>query len=95
MTVTVLYSEAIYADEAVEVALFGPDVRILVRDTDAISDLSDEDCARADGLMLFRHWLSAADLARFTRLRGRSGRSPRPCGRRRAGSTAQPPQAAA
>ena len=69
MTLTVLYSEAMYPDEAVEVALFGPDVRILMRDADAISELSDEDCARADGLMLFRHWLTAADLERFPRLR--------------------------
>lgn len=69
MTVTVLYPEALYPDEAVEVALFGPDVRILMRDTEALSALSDEDCARADGLMLFRHRLSAADLARFPRLR--------------------------
>ena len=69
MTPTVLYAEALYPDEAVEVALFGPDVRILMRDTEALSELSDEDCARTVGLMLFRHWLTAADLERFPRLR--------------------------
>ena len=69
MTLTILYPEALYPDETVEVALFGPDVRILMRDTAALAELSDEDCARADGLMLFRHWLGAADLQRFPRLR--------------------------
>ena len=69
MTLTILYPEALYPDEAVEVALFGPDVRILMRDTAALAELSDEDCARTDGLMMFRHRLGAADLARFPRLR--------------------------
>ena len=48
MTLTILYPEALYPDETVEVALFGPDVRILMRDTAALAELSDEDCARAD-----------------------------------------------
>ena len=66
---TVLYPEAMYPDDVEERRIFGPDVTILRRDTSALSDLSDADCADADGLMLFRNWASAADLARFPRLR--------------------------
>jgi len=66
---TILYPEAMYPDDAEERRIFGPDATILRRDTKALADLSDADCAAADGLMLFRQFLSAADLARFTRLR--------------------------
>jgi phosphoglycerate dehydrogenase-like enzyme len=66
---TILYSERMYEDDAMERAVFGPDVRVLMRDATSLADLSDEDCAAADGLMLFRHFASEADLARFTRLR--------------------------
>lgn len=34
-----------------------------------ISDLSDELCASVDGLMVFRHYLTRADIARFTKLK--------------------------
>jgi phosphoglycerate dehydrogenase-like enzyme len=66
---TVLYSEALYPDDTVERAVFGPDVRVLVRAPETLAALADADCAEADGLMLFRLWCSAADLARFPRLR--------------------------
>jgi C-terminal binding protein len=66
---TVLYSEAMYPDTSVEQEVFGPDVRVLVRSPQTLADLSDADCAEADGLMLFRLWASGADLARFPRLR--------------------------
>ena len=66
---TVLYSERMYPDKAVEREVFGPDVRILTRGPRTLAELSDEDCAAADGLMLFRLWCSAADLARFPNLR--------------------------
>ncbi|MCW3473065.1 C-terminal binding protein [Limobrevibacterium gyesilva] len=66
---TILYSEAMYADDSVERAVFGPDVRIVTRDATSLADLSEADCAEADGLMLFRHFAPAAELARFTRLR--------------------------
>ena len=49
--------------------MFGPDVRILTRAPRTLDDLPDADCAAADGLMLFRLFASAADLARFPRLR--------------------------
>ncbi len=66
---TILYSERMYEDDSVERDVFGPEVRVLVRAPRALAELSDEDCAAADGLMLFRLWASAADLARFPRLR--------------------------
>ncbi len=66
---TILYPEAMYPDDSEERRIFGPDATILRRDTKALADLSDADCAAADGLMLFRQFLTASDLARFTRLR--------------------------
>ena len=66
---TILYPEAMYPDDAEERRIFGPEAHILRRDTKTLADLSDADCAEADGLMLFRHWAGAADLARFTKLR--------------------------
>ncbi len=69
MTWTVLYPEALYADDSVERRVFGPEVQVLMRDTRYLSELTEADCARADGLMIMRHRVSAADLARFGRLR--------------------------
>lgn len=69
MPVTVLYPEAMYPDDSVERGLFGPGAAILRRDTVTLAELPDEDCAAVDGLMLFRQFLTAAELARFTRLR--------------------------
>jgi phosphoglycerate dehydrogenase-like enzyme len=66
---TVLYPEAMYPDDVEERRIFGPDVTILRRATTALAELSDADCAEVDGLMLFRNWARAADLARFPRLR--------------------------
>ncbi len=66
---TILYSERLYPDDSVERDVFGPDATLLVRAPGTLAELSDEDCAAADGLMLFRLWASAADLARFPRLR--------------------------
>ena len=66
---TVLYPEAMYPDDVEERRIFGPDITLIQRDTAALSELSDEDCAQVDGLMLFRNWAGAEDLARFPRLR--------------------------
>jgi C-terminal binding protein len=66
---TVLYPEKLYEDDSVERAIFGPDVTVVMRDTKLVADLSDADCAAADGLMIFRQRVTAADLARFTKLR--------------------------
>src|SRR6185312_6324691 len=67
---TVLYSENIYTDDSVERRIYGPDVRVIFpQSTNALADLSDADCAAADGLMILRYKVTAADLPRFPRLR--------------------------
>src|SRR5579875_392065 len=66
---TILYPERMYPDDAEERAIFPADATILMRDTALLSDLSQDDCDVADGLMIFRQWVGAADLARFPRLR--------------------------
>ena len=70
MTTTVLYSENSYPDDSVERRIYGPDVRVIFpKASGSLADLSDTDCAAAEGLMILRHQVSAADLARFPRLR--------------------------
>ena len=66
---TILYPEAMYPDDSEERRIFGADATILRRDTKALADLTDAECAATDGLMLFRQFLRGDDLARFTRLR--------------------------
>ena len=70
MTVTVLYSEKLYADDSVECRVFGPLVRVIFprEPTASLADLSDEDCAAAQGLMINRFKVTAKDLERFPRL---------------------------
>ena len=71
MTVTVLYSEKSYADDQVEREIYGPDVRVIFpkEPTNGLADLSDADCAIADGLMILRYKVFAKDLERFPKLR--------------------------
>jgi C-terminal binding protein len=69
MPVTVLYPEARQQPDALERDVFGPDVEIVKRDAGALSELSDGDCAAADGLMIMGFAVTGADLARFPRLR--------------------------
>ncbi len=70
MAITVLYSENSYPDDSVERRIYGPDVRVIFPTASAsLADLSDADCAAAEGLMILRHQVSAADLARFPKLR--------------------------
>ena len=68
---TVLYSENNYPDDSVERRIFGPDVKIVVPKgaTTSLADLSDEQCAQADGLMILRFKVTEKDLARFPKLR--------------------------
>jgi C-terminal binding protein len=69
-TATVLYSENSYADDSVERRIYGPDVRIIFpAASSSIADLSDADCAAAEGLMILRFKVNANDLKRFPRLR--------------------------
>ncbi len=69
MTPTVLYTEAMYADDSVEREVFAGQLRHVVRNVAGVADLSAEDCADVEGLMIFRHFLPAAQIARFPRLR--------------------------
>src|SRR5579864_7911017 len=69
MPVTVLYPEARQLPDELERGVFGPDLRIVKRDAGALSELSDADCAEADGLMILGFPVTGADLARFPRLR--------------------------
>ena len=68
---TVLYSENNYPDDSVERAAYGPDVKIVVPKgaTTSLADLTDEECAQADGLMILRFKVTEKDLARFPKLR--------------------------
>jgi len=69
MPVTVLFPEARQQPDALERGIFGADVNIVKRDTAALSELSDADCAAADGLMIMGFPVERADLARFPQLR--------------------------
>ncbi len=70
MSVTVLYSENNYPDDSVERRVYGPDVNIVFpRATASLADLTDEECAQADGLMILRYKVTERDLARFPKLR--------------------------
>ncbi len=69
MPPTILYSEAMYPDASVEREVFGPEARILMPGAGSVADLDPALCAEAEGLMIFRHWVSASDLERFPRLR--------------------------
>ena len=70
MSFTVLYSENNYPDDSVERRIYGPEVRVIFPlACESLADLSDADCAAADGLMIMRFKVNAADLRRFPRLR--------------------------
>ena len=66
---TVLYSEMLHPDDTAERAVFGAEIQVLSRESTEVAALSDADCAAADGLMMFRHFLRAPDIARFPKLR--------------------------
>jgi C-terminal binding protein len=69
MAVTVLYPEPLYPDDSVEREVYGPDVTVLMPRVASLTDLSDADCAVADGLMILRQWVRPADFPRFKKLR--------------------------
>lgn len=71
MPTTVLYTEKSYPDDSVERHIYGSDVRVIFpkEPTTGLADLSDEDCAQAEGLMILRYKVTEADLARFPKLR--------------------------
>ena len=73
MRFTVLYSENLYADDSVERRIYGPDVRVIFpQAANSLADLSDADCAAADGLMIMRFKVTADGPAALSRSCGRS-----------------------
>jgi C-terminal binding protein len=72
VTLTVLEPEGMYPDTALEQEVLGPDVRVLhggAPHDGSLDSLPDALCAEVDGLLIFRHWLRAADIARFPKLK--------------------------
>jgi hypothetical protein len=70
MTVTVLYPEdRQIPDLALEQEVFGPEVRLIRAAKPSFAELDPADCVGADGLMIMRWAVTAADLDRFPRLR--------------------------
>ncbi len=66
---TIVYPERMYDDDAEERRVFGDAATIVMRDTAMVADLSDDDCRAAEGLMIFRQYVTAADIARMPNLR--------------------------
>ena len=67
---TVLYAENNYPDDSVERRIYGPGVTIVVpQATASLADLTDAQCAAADGLMILRYRVTEKDLERFPKLR--------------------------
>ena len=66
---TILYPERMYDDDREERRVFGDGATILMRDTTLVAELSDADCAAVNGLMIFRQYLTEADIARMPNLR--------------------------
>jgi C-terminal binding protein len=69
MALTVLYPEALYPDDSVERAIYGPEVRVRFAGVNAIAELSDAACAEADGLMTLQLAIPGEQIARFPHLR--------------------------
>jgi C-terminal binding protein len=66
---TILYAERMYADDSVEREVYGPSVRIVMRDAKTLADLSQADRDACEGLLIFRLWAPAEELAKFPKLK--------------------------
>ena len=66
---TILYPEPTYQEAPEQREIFGPDATLLFRRTESLAELTDAECAEIEGLMIFRHWVTAADMARMPKLR--------------------------
>jgi C-terminal binding protein len=58
-----------YADDSVEREVFGPNASIVMRDYAVLADVTADDRANVEGLMIFRQWAPGAELAKFPKLR--------------------------
>lgn len=66
---TVIYPERMYENDVHERRIFGDAATIVMRDHETVAQLSDADCAAVTGLMIFRQYVTAADIARMPGLR--------------------------
>src|SRR4051794_8814935 len=67
---TVLEPEGLYEGTELEETILGPAATVIRGGgASSLASLPDDLCAKADGLFVFRNWLSAADLGRFPRLK--------------------------
>jgi lactate dehydrogenase-like 2-hydroxyacid dehydrogenase len=70
MPITVLFPETRQQPDTMEQGVFGADVKIVKRDAaSSLSEISNADCADADGLMIMGFAVTGDDLARFPKLR--------------------------
>jgi C-terminal binding protein len=67
--VNILYPERMYEDDSVEREVFGPGASITMRDANTLADLAQSDRDACEGLMIFRQWAPAEELAKFPKLR--------------------------
>ena len=66
---TILYPEASYQGVDEERRIFGPNATLVFKAVEQLADFSDAELAEVEGLMIFRFWCSAADMARMPRLK--------------------------
>lgn len=66
---TILYGDVSYPDRSVEDEVYGGRAQVLMPGTEAVGDVLEADTAGAEGLMIFRSWVTAKDLDRMPKLR--------------------------
>ena len=66
---SILYPERMYTDDTVEREVFGPRATIVMRDAATLAGLTQADRDECEGLMIFRQFAPAAELAKFPKLR--------------------------
>ncbi|MGH7212033.1 MAG: C-terminal binding protein, partial [Acetobacteraceae bacterium] len=69
MPTTVLYPDVDYPDDAVERAIYGDGVRVVMAHASSMAALDPAICAETDGIAVTRTPVTARDFARFPRLR--------------------------
>jgi len=66
---TILYGDVTYSDQSVEDEVYAGRASVLMPGTEAVADVGADDAAAAEGLMIFRSWVTEADLDRMPKLR--------------------------
>ena len=65
----ILYPEPTYQDAPEERAVFGEGAELVFSPRDTLAEQPDSVLADVEGLMIFRQWVTAADMARMPKLR--------------------------